>query len=596
MSNLPNVLRWRLWASHRQAFTSPIKNSKSSGNSFSIDLIHRSSVFQRRFSFFFCFLMVLTTICLAPFAQISLPSSPAFIPIYQTAVIGTCLITAYLMYGHYTAIRTTALLHLSAGYLYTAVVMVLQFLSFPAMFTESGRLIGGAQTTTWLWFFWHLGPALSILIYAWHEYRHPGLVSKNRRNTLIQTAVALATALGATGLWVTVFESTLPTLDMKGDYSRITATGVAPAIELILAAALIILWRASRFRNVLHVWLGIVLVALLCDNAITMMGGSRLTVGWYAGRVGALIASSVMMLVYMHDIKAAYQRSVEKTGILTTLNARLDQEVSLHQKYEEILKNDDRRKDEFLAVLAHELRNPLAPISAAADLLIHAPFDKDRVKQTSEIIARQVSHMTGLINDLLDVSRITRKVVTLENKPLNLKEILSEAVEQIMPAINAKRHDFSMDLNLDPAFIIGDHRRMVQVIANLLINAAKYTPAGGKIKLCMEASETQLSVTVIDNGIGMAPEFVLKAFQLFSQALRSSERTEGGLGIGLSLVKKLVELHGGSVHIKSKGIGLGSEFLVILPRIHLPTMAQVPAVNDCIPEKAITQLSLSTSG
>lgn len=585
MFHLRDCKRWPPWEFQKQGLAPEIENLEVLKDQGTVtDFIRGSSIGQRRYALTVCVLMILVTLGLAPFAQINLSNLPAFLPVYQIAVIGTCLITAYLMHGHYTAIRTTALLHLSAGYLYTAGILTLQLLSFPGIFTGSSRLIGSAQTTTWLWFFWHLGPAVSIFIYAWHEYRHPGLISTNCKNALMQTAVVLAIALGATGLWVTLFESSLPILDMNGDYSRITSSGVAPAIELILAAALIFLWRASRFRNVLHVWLGIVLVALLCDNAITMMGGSRFTVGWYAGRMGSLIAMSVMMIVYMHDIKAAYQRSVRKAGLLTTSNARLDHEVSLHQQYGEALKSDDRRKNEFLALLAHELRNPLAPISAAADLLIHAPLDSLRVRQAGDVIARQVNHMTGMIDDLLDVSRITREVVTLENKPLNLKEILSEAVEQIMPAITAKKHDFSMDMDIASGFIRGDRKRMVQVIANVLINAVKYTPAGGKITLRMEITSAELIVTIADNGIGMAPEFVSRAFQLFSQALRSSERSDGGLGIGLSLVKKLVELHGGSVQVKSKGLGFGSEFLLLLPRHHLPEMKMSSPEKDCIAE------------
>lgn len=234
---------------------------------------------------------------------------------------------------------------------------------------------------------------------------------------------------------------------------------------------------------------------------------------------------------------------------------------------EESLKEEHRRKDEFLAMLAHELRNPLAPIAAAAELLGTGQLGEERVRHTSAVIARQVGHMTGLVDDLLDVSRVTRGLVMLQKEKLDAKRIAGDAVEQVRPLIEARAHRLTVHTPPQPAFVLGDQKRLVQVLANLLTNAAKYTPSGGDIILGMDVDGSHVRITVSDNGIGMAPELLKRAFELFAQAQRSADRSQGGLGIGLALVRSLVELHGGRVTAHSDGIGKGSRFTVCLPHV-----------------------------
>lgn len=236
----------------------------------------------------------------------------------------------------------------------------------------------------------------------------------------------------------------------------------------------------------------------------------------------------------------------------------------------EAMRIADVRKDEFLAMLAHELRNPLAPISAAAQLLKLVQHDESRVHQVSDIIERQVDHMTNLVDDLLDVSRVTRGVVNLDKSVIDIKHIVSDAVEQVRPLIENRRHRLAVHHSAESALVQVDKKRLVQVVANLLNNAAKYTPEGGDITLRVEVDNGWVRLRVRDTGIGMAPELVARAFELFAQAQRTSDRSQGGLGVGLALVKSLVELHGGSVKALSKGGGAGSEFFVDLPRIIEP--------------------------
>lgn len=234
---------------------------------------------------------------------------------------------------------------------------------------------------------------------------------------------------------------------------------------------------------------------------------------------------------------------------------------------EEKLKEADQRKNEFLAMLAHELRNPLAPLSVAAQLLDNIKQDDVRVKQVSGIITRQVGHMTHMINDLLDVTRIAHGQIALEKQPVDLGILLSEAVEQVHPLLEQRAHRLILPQTLGPVSVLGDRKRLVQVIANLLNNAAKYTPEGGVIQVHMEPVADDIVLTMQDNGIGIAKEMLSRVFDMFTQAMRSTDGATGGLGIGLSLVRGLVEAHGGRIMLASNGLGTGTKATVILPRL-----------------------------
>jgi PAS domain S-box-containing protein len=243
-------------------------------------------------------------------------------------------------------------------------------------------------------------------------------------------------------------------------------------------------------------------------------------------------------------------------------------DITERMQAEQDLRETDRRKDEFLAMLAHELRNPLAPISAAAQLMKLVKLDDEKLKQTSDIITRQINHMTGLVDDLIDVSRVTRGLVSTDKQALDVKRIIADAVEQITPLIESKQHRLYVDLCQEVASILGDQKRLVQVLTNLLNNSVKYTTAGGNITLKLDIDDQHVSISVVDNGIGIGAELLPRVFDLFTQAERAADRSQGGLGVGLALVKSLVELHGGKVTAASDGANQGSKFTVSLPRLY----------------------------
>jgi signal transduction histidine kinase len=228
------------------------------------------------------------------------------------------------------------------------------------------------------------------------------------------------------------------------------------------------------------------------------------------------------------------------------------------------LQEQDRRKDEFLAMLAHELRNPLAPIAAAAELLKSSRAGEERVARASDVIGRQVRHMSSLVDDLLDISRVTRGLIHLERERVGIDAIVASAVEQARPMIEARGHVLAISLAPDGASVTGDAKRLVQVIVNLLANAAKYTPPGGRVAVEVTQDEGKVRIAVSDNGIGIGAELLPHVFDLFTQAERTPDRAQGGLGIGLALVRNIVTLHGGQVSAHSEGPGKGCIFSVTL--------------------------------
>ena len=236
-------------------------------------------------------------------------------------------------------------------------------------------------------------------------------------------------------------------------------------------------------------------------------------------------------------------------------NARLHAEVQ----------HADRQKNEFLSMLAHELRNPLAPIRSAVDVLRLRGQDQPDVAWARDVIDRQVVHLVRLVDDLLDVSRITRGKIRLNREPISIQDIVSAAIETSRPLIEANGHKLLVSLPDHRLELEGDRTRLAQVLANLLNNAAKYTAAGGTITLDIQEANGEAVIRVRDTGMGIPPEMLGKIFDLFTQVDRSLDRSQGGLGVGLTLVRKLVELHGGAVRVSSEGIGKGAEFTVRLP-------------------------------
>jgi PAS domain S-box-containing protein len=256
--------------------------------------------------------------------------------------------------------------------------------------------------------------------------------------------------------------------------------------------------------------------------------------------------------------------------------SKVARDISVQKRAEEALREADRRKTEFLAMLAHELRNPLAPIRNGLQILRLAGHDPDAAAQAHAVMERQLAHLVRLVDDLLDLSRIDKGKIELRREPMELAGAVRDAVEASRPLVEAAGHELTVTLPAAPLWVHGDRTRLAQVFANMLNNSVRYTDRGGRIGLRVERRDGEAVVTVTDTGIGIPADMLPKVFDMFTQADRRLERSRGGLGIGLSLVRGLVELHGGRVAANSAGPGKGSEFVVRLPAIAPP----VPVASD----------------
>jgi signal transduction histidine kinase len=270
-----------------------------------------------------------------------------------------------------------------------------------------------------------------------------------------------------------------------------------------------------------------------------------------------------------------------KSAVRTALRARERQyQIRSHleerERSAEALRSADQRKNEFLATLGHELRNPLAPLVTGLQLLHMTGSAGPEFARTMAVMERQVAHLVRLVDDLLEVSRITRGVIAVRREPLDLLAVLRSAVETTQPLFDAARHELVVDLPSAPLIVSGDAVRLTQVFANLLTNAAKYTNPGGRITLAAQRGENLATIAVRDNGIGISPDDLSSVFDMFTQVSPASRRSQGGLGIGLTLVRSLVSMHGGSVEAHSAGPGTGSEFVVTLPLLAEATSSVMP--------------------
>ncbi|MGN6366407.1 response regulator [Asticcacaulis taihuensis] len=270
---------------------------------------------------------------------------------------------------------------------------------------------------------------------------------------------------------------------------------------------------------------------------------------------------AVFSELYMQRRQLAVQRDNLKA--FAEENLRLLKES---RENAQALKEADIRKDEFLATLAHELRNPLAPIRNGLQILRMAP-EGPRAEEVRGMMDRQLTHMVRLIDDLLDVSRVSRGRIDLRKARMSLQSAVQSALETSRPLIEDNRHKLILDIPEAPLWVEGDLTRLAQVVSNLLNNAAKYTPPGGEIRLTMREHDGQADIEVADNGLGIDPDMLPRVFELFTQADRHLDRSQGGLGIGLALVSKLVEMHGGTSRAVSEGAGKGSTFTISLPLI-----------------------------
>ena len=279
---------------------------------------------QRRYAMLIGIAIILVTMGFTPMAKEVWPRIPAFFPAYQTAATVVYFITGYMILGHFRVTNSLNLLYLSGGCFYTAGILAIQFWTIPEMFTEYKTLLGGDQTGIWLCFLWHAGSVSGVLMYVLSEWRWPDHMIVDVQTVIRRFYITIILLLAGSITAVTVFHDWLPVLDVDGNLQRTVSTGIAPLLQLITILTLLLLWRVTHFRTVLQVWLGIALIAFVCDNAITMIGGSRLSVGWYIGCFNALVSIIVLLIICLYEIHQVYLKTAADARLLAASHALLE--------------------------------------------------------------------------------------------------------------------------------------------------------------------------------------------------------------------------------------------------------------------------------
>ena len=530
------------------------------------------------------FLVAVATTLLMPIAAHKWPNIPAFVPSYQTALIGAYLIAAYLVFGYFKQTRTRSMLWLWSGCIYTAGVLLAQFLSLPGAFVANERLLGGAQTTIWLWFFWHLGASGMLLAYALAEWRRPGAQVDDALASFYRAAGLTAAALGATLLAVTRFHDMLPVEDVAGDFSRITSTGYAPLIQAIVFAALFFLWRATRFRTPVSAWLGVAMVALAFDNAITMAGGTRLSVGWYVGRLNALFSALVMLALYMKEVNRVYLAAAANAGQLASAKAELERH---QERLESLVRERTRSLEETQHALlhaqkleaigkltggvAHDFNNVLHIISGNLDLIRLFSGGNDKVLLRCSSAHDAVRRGAKLSSQLLSFARKQ----PLQPVPTDLAQVFAN-MDMLLKRAVGERVEIEMALDGAAGNVKVDPQQLENVILNLVLNASDAMPQGGRLvisvrdivlddaevaRLMPGGGNDYVRLAFTDTGTGMSVDVIQRAFEPFF----STKEVGKGTGLGLSMAYGFVKQSGGHIDIDSAP-GQGATVRILLPR------------------------------
>jgi signal transduction histidine kinase len=489
-----------------------------------------------------------------PFAKTPLPPVAAFIPIYESALVICDVITAVLLFGQFTFLRSQALFVLASGYLFTAFMTVSHMLTFPGLFAPAGLLGAGPQSTAWMYVLWHGGFPLVVIAYALLKDKKPKAIGTNgppaghSRAAILSSLLAGPAAVCALTLFATSGHGSLPTI-MDGN--RITTPGqvIISSVWALSLLALVVLWR-RRPHTVLDLWLMVVMAAWLFDIALVgLLNGARYDLGWYAGRIYGLLAASFVLAVLLIENGKHYARLVRVSSKLNAAN------MALARKVEELDRSNEELRD-FASVASHDLQEPLRMVATYTQLLSQrykGRLDSD----ADEFIAFAVDaagRMQRLIQDLLVYSHVGTKGKDLLDT--SSEKALQHALMNLRGAIEDGGAIVTHDKLPN---VLADERQLVQVFQNLVGNAIKYRRAAVPlvhISSAMQGEKTWL-FSVQDNGLGIEPQYFERIFGMF-QRLHTREEFSG-TGMGLAICKKIVERHGGSISVESQ-LGQGSTF------------------------------------
>jgi signal transduction histidine kinase len=482
----------------------------------------------------------------------------------------TCLTVSVLVLGRYRVLQDSGSYWVGAGFCLYGTVLVFYVLSWPGLLPD-GRSFLAVSPGTAAWFSVLSAVLLNTGLVLGALAATPGRLALSPRRWLGSLALFVGSAALLCVLVVQV-EQHLPALLLAdGRFAPLLAAMNVGIMAGFAVGAVLSVRAAQRGRDPLFALVAFYQVAGMFIYLWVLIATARYDLWWYLGR-GLMTAGALIVLFgLLTEYVSLLQREREKARALRLrsddlldVEAKLRDNLARLQNANAALRESDQRKTEFIAMLSHELRNPLATISNALFVLQARAATDPAVVRVRDAAVRQCGHMARLLDDLLDVSRITRGKIQLDWRPIDLVTVAREAIEAALPQIEAKEQRLTMTL---PAALPleGDALRLTQAIFNLLHNATKYTPAGGRIDLMVGVEAGQAVVRVRDDGTGITREVLPRVFDLFEQADTSLDRASGGLGVGLAVTRSMVELHGGRSEAHSDGLGKGSEFVLRLP-------------------------------
>ena len=554
---------------------------------------------ERRSAWVVVLLSLLFFAGVAPFAKQPLQPVWAFIPIYESALIVNDSITALLLFGQFRLSRSRAVLVLAAGYFFSALATVAHGLSFPGLFAPSGLLGAGPQSTAWLYMAWHGGFPLFVIGYALLRGSAREALTRpiDSGHVIAGTCAAVAVAVTIFTLWATVGHDALPPIMVGNHYTPIML-GVVSTVGVLCVLAMAVLWR-RRLHAVLDLWLLVVMCAWLLDVALSaMLNAGRFDLGFYAGRVYGLLASSFVLAVLLLEngllharLTQAHAHEQRRASDLQTLSERLESLNGQLGESNRQLQEQTRLKSEFLANMSHELRTPLNAVIGFSELLKDEMVGRlsDQQRSFATHIFQGGHHLLELINEILDLSKIEAGKMDVTLDRVQLESLLADVLAMLATQANAKRIELKLDPHGAVGELLADRRRLKQLVLNLVSNALKFTPTGGQVVLGaalvdraraasalpgfrdgmrMSLPSTEhaqfVEISVSDTGIGIGQHDMRKLFTPFTQIANRLTQSAEGTGLGLVMVHRLAELHGGTVAVTSEE-GRGTCFTVWLP-------------------------------
>ena len=506
-----------------------------------------------------CLAFAAFTALFAPFAADAWPNVPAFFPAYQAITAFCYALTAWLLFGDYRHGGHPSTLVLAAGSVWTALILLAQLLSVPGMVGPT-RLIGGDQTTIHLWMWWHLGPPLFALAFAGVHKRFPGAAADAdaRRTAATLTFSGAAFAFFGVLLLVTHFHDALPVLNHGADFSLITTTGVAPFVTLLSAAAAVAVWAVTRGGTVLALWLVVSLVALVFDNLITMLGGTRNSVGWYVGRFEALASAATLLMAYQHHIHEIARAAAESASALSVELAarhRAERAMMQGQKLEGL--------GQLTGGVAHDFGNILQLLTNELELIRRRAVD-DFTRTRAESALRATERGTKLTRQLLTFAK--RQPLHFETVDLNAR--ISDIAEMTRGSLGHMRLELALAPELWP--IVTDPNELDSAMLNLIMNARDAMPDGGVLKITTANTQAAredgssadfVRIDFVDTGTGMTPEVLARAWEPFFTTKPAGK----GTGLGLATVYGFVKQSGGNATLESTA-GAGTAVSLTLPK------------------------------